>query len=230
MSDQVKLRSPGRYLYSDIGFMILKKLTETMLNRKMDEFLEAEFYAPLGMKHTTFHPLDRFKPEFIVPTEEDKLYRKNIVIGYVHDQNAAMIGGVAGHAGIFSNTNDLAKLMQMQLQNGVYGGKQYFSGNLVKSFTYKQYQGNRRGLGWDKPSFSARYDNTSSFCSEETFGHTGFTGTAIWADPKENLLYIFLSNRTFPDSRINKLSELNIRNLIQDVIYSSLQTKINSGD
>jgi beta-N-acetylhexosaminidase len=230
MSDQVKLRSPGRYLYSDIGFMILKKLTETMLNRKMDEFLEAEFYAPLGMKHTTFHPLDRFKPEFIVPTEEDKLYRKNIVIGYVHDQNAAMIGGVAGHAGIFSNTNDLAKLMQMQLQNGVYGGKQYFSGNLVKSFTYKQYQGNRRGLGWDKPSFSARYDNTSSFCSEETFGHTGFTGTAIWADPKENLLYIFLSNRTFPDSRINKLSELNIRNLIQDVIYSSLQAKINSGD
>lgn len=230
MSDKVRLRPPGRYLYSDIGFMILKKLTETMLNRKMDEFLETEFYAPLGMKHTTYHPLERFKPEFIVPTEEDRLYRKDIVIGYVHDQNAAMIGGVAGHAGLFSNTNDLAKLMQMQLQNGQYGGKQYFKRDLVKSFTYKQYQGNRRGLGWDKPSFSSRFDNTSSFCSEETFGHTGFTGTAIWADPKENLLYIFLSNRTFPDSSINKLSELKIRNLIQDVIYSSIQTKINSGD
>jgi beta-N-acetylhexosaminidase len=144
------------------------------------------------------------------------------LVGTVHDQGAAMHGGVAGHAGLFSNANDLAKLGQMLLQQGNYGGYQYYKPETVRTFTQKQFVTSRRGLGWDKPIPNDHNSPTSLYASPETFGHTGFTGTCIWVDPQFNLVYVFLSNRVHPDMTNNKLINANIRPRIQDVIYKSI--------
>ena len=156
----------------------------------------------------------------IAPTEQDHYYRNTTIRGNVHDQNAAVVGGVAGHAGIFSNANELAKLLQMHLNGGYYGGYKYFQSETVRKFTKTQFLGNRRGLGWDKPS--SKINNTSRYCSASSFGHTGFTGTAVWVDPEQELIYIFLSNRTYPDASNGKLIRMNVRTKIQDVIYESI--------
>ena len=144
-----------------------------------------------------------------------------MVQGFVHDPGAAMYGGVAGHAGVFSNANDLAKIFQMNLQDGYYGGHQYLQPGVVKMFSTPPFENNRRGIGWDKPKLDGD-GPTSDYAPASTFGHTGFTGTAAWADPEFNLIYIFLSNRTFPDSSNFKLIKNNIRTRIQDIIYESL--------
>jgi len=219
-----KDRLPFDYRYSDMGFYMLQYLTESIIGQPMETFLDTFLYKPLGAATTGFLPLNNFPSEIIAPTEDDKSFRKSLLTGYVHDQGSAMHGGVAGHAGLFSNANDMAKLGQMWLQEGYYGGKYFFSPETIRLFTARQYQPSRRGLGWDKPwPEDPKSTPTGMLASPETFGHTGFTGTCIWVDPKYDLVYVFLSNRVHPDMTNGKLINLNIRTRIHDIAYKSIQ-------
>ncbi len=209
------------YKYSDIGFYMLQKLAETLLNQPIEDFLEQNFYRPLGLSTMSYLPLCKFPATRVVPTEEEKSFRKTLICGIVHDPGAALYGGVAGHAGIFSNANDLAILLQMNLQDGYYGGLQYIPSGTVSKFSKKQVEKNRRGLGWDKPLEEGN-GPTSDLASLETYGHTGFTGTAAWVDPKYELIYIFLSNRVYPDANNKKLLSKDIRTRIQGAIYDAM--------
>jgi CubicO group peptidase (beta-lactamase class C family) len=177
----------------------------------------------LGANYTSYNPLDKFELATIMPSEIDSYYRYDTIQGYVHDMAAAMQGGIGGHAGLFSNSLDVAKIMQMYLQKGTYGGHTYFSKETFDAFNscYFCNTGNRRGAGFDKPQISGE-GPTCGCTSKASFGHTGFTGTMVWADPEKDLIYIFLSNRSYPDGNINKLSKLNIRENIQKVIYESI--------
>lgn len=208
-----------RYLYSDLGFMIMKEVVEDNCSCPLDQSVNELIYQPIGMDYTAFNPLKRFQKEQIAPTEQDKRFRSALLQGEVHDKNAALLDGVSGHAGLFSNANDLAKYMQMMLQQGYYGGVQYFSDSIVQVFTSKKNPRDRRALGWDKPDRSV--GNASRYASEASFGHSGFTGTLIWADPKYDLIYIFLSNRIYPDPQNYKLIESNTRTKIHDLMYES---------
>ncbi len=210
------------YRYSDMGFYMLQHLAEKILNQPMQDFLEQNIYEPLGAYTVGYLPRQKFPSSQIAPTEDDKLFRRRLLVGYVHDQGAAMHGGIAGHAGLFSTSNDLTKLAQMWLQKGTYGGLQYFKPETFDLFTTKQYEGSRRGLGWDKSMPSEPAGPTSIYASAKTFGHTGFTGTCVWLDPEFNLIYIFLANRVYPDMTNNKILNANIRPRIQDVIYRSI--------
>ena len=216
------LRTPYDYRYSDMGFYILQHLAEKMLNKPMQEFLEQNLYGPLGAFTTGYLPRQRFSAQRIAPTENDKLFRKKLLTGYVHDQGAAMHGGIAGHAGLFSTANDLAKLGQLWLNKGHYGARRYYKPETMELFTSKQFEDSRRGLGWDKPTQSDWNGPTTLYASPQTFGHTGFTGTCIWVDPEFNLVYVFLSNRVHPDMTNNKLLNANIRSRIQEVIYQAM--------
>ncbi len=210
------------YHYSDLGFLMMKKLNERLLNQPMDEFLDQNIYSPLGMSSTCYQPLCRYSLHNIAPTEVDYDFRNSLVWGLVHDENAALTGGVGGHAGLFSNANDLAILLQMNMQDGNYGGTRFFPSGTVSRFAEKQFPENRRGLGWDKPEFLNGSGNTSKYSSRTTYGHLGFTGTAVWVDPDYDLIYIFLSNRVHPDRENNKLMMDNIRSRVHDIIYESM--------
>ncbi len=216
------VRTPYSYTYSDIGLYIMHHINEKLINQPQQDFLRQNLYDPLGASTMGYLPLERFDPLRIVPTENDKLFRRELLTGTVHDEGAAMLGGLAGHAGNFSNANDLLKLGQMLLQKGYYGGYQYYKPETVDYFTAKQFDPSRRGLGWDKPVQSDWVSPTSILASPKTFGHTGFTGTCMWIDPEFDLVFIFLSNRVYPTRNNNKLSSLNIRSRIQDVIYQSV--------
>ena len=210
------------YKYSDMGFYILKKLAESKLNQPIEQFLEQNFYRPLGLSTMTYLPLCKFPQNRIAPTEVDNYFRNTLICGTVHDQGAAMFGGIAGHAGIFSNATDLAVLAQMNLQDGYYGGTRYLQEGTLEKFTNQQSSHNRRGLGWDKPERNGNINPTSRYASAGTFGHTGFTGTAVWVDPEFDLVYVFLSNRIHPKANNTKLIKSNIRTRIQDAIYDSM--------
>ncbi|MDH3709338.1 MAG: serine hydrolase [Cyclobacteriaceae bacterium] len=210
------------YKYSDMGFYILKKLTENYLNQPIEQFLEQNYYRPLGLTTMTYLPLCKFPLERIAPTEDDKYFRNALICGTVHDQGAAMFGGIAGHAGIFSNATDLAIMAQMNLQDGYYGGARYLQNGTLSKFTRQQSSKNRRGLGWDKPERSGRPGPTSRYASTQSYGHTGFTGTSVWVDPEFDLVYVFLSNRIHPKANNFKLIKSNIRTRIQDAIYESM--------
>jgi len=214
-------RTPYQYRYSDLSFLILQRLAETLLNQPLDEFVTQNFYEPLGAYTAGFLPLDRFPKQQIAPTEYDRIFRRTLVSGTVHDERGALMGGVAGHAGLFGTASDLVKLGQMLLQDGYYGGYRYYKPETVRLFTHKQFDKSRRGLGWDKPLQSDWTSPTSLKASPRTFGHTGFTGTCIWVDPEFDLVYVFLSNRVYPD-RSGKLISANIRSRIQDVIYDAI--------
>jgi len=205
-----------------MGFYMMRQLAEKLLNQPIEDFLNQNLYEPLGSYTTGFLPLSRFPRSQLAPTEDDKTFRKTLLVGTVHDQGAALSGGVAGHAGLFSDANDLAKVGQMLLQRGYYGGIQYYKPETVDLFITKQYHTSRRGLGWDKPVQSDWNSPTSIYASPETFGHTGFTGTCIWVDPEFDLVYVFLSNRVHPDMNNAKLLNANIRSRIQDAIYQAI--------
>ncbi len=217
-----KKGEPYDYKYSDMGYYMLKRMIERLVNQPMEDFLQQNIYDPMGLSTLSYLPLCKFPQNIVAPTEHDNYFRKTLVYGLVHDQGAAMLGGVAGHAGLFSNALDLAKLMQMNLQDGSYGGQQYFMKGTVERFTKKQYDSNRRGMGWDKPVPGEWNSPTSRFASKSSFGHTGFTGTAAWVDPEFDLVYVFLSNRIYPDAENKKLIQKNIRTRIQDLIYQSI--------
>ncbi|WP_017256748.1 serine hydrolase domain-containing protein [Pedobacter arcticus] len=223
---QQMLKSPiktrGKYVYSDLSMYFMKEILETITQKPLENYVSENFYKPLGMYTTGFNPRYRFLKSQIVPTEQDAYFRKTLLWGYVHDQGAAMVGGVAGHAGLFSNASDLAILYQMLLNKGTYGGKTYFKPSTVSLFTAKQSDISRRGLGFDGWDAESKTGYPSKLASSKTFGHTGYTGTAVWVDPKENLVYIFLSNRVNPEVN-NKLSSLDIRPRIQDAIYKAIQ-------
>lgn len=225
-SDLRKLPSGSKkygYLYSDLGMLILQKIVERVVNQPLDLFLEQNFYDPLGIYSLTYHPLDKFTKERIAPTELDRAFRKGLVQGYVHDQGAAMLGGVAGHAGLFGTANDLAIIMQMMLQKGKYGGRDLLESHTVTQFTERQSTQSRRAWGWDKPALEKdKGGNAGVLAPKSSFGHTGFTGTAVWADPENNLIYVFLANRVYPSSTNNGLFKDKVRAEIHDVIYRSL--------
>lgn len=216
------VKTRGKYVYSDLSMYFMKEIVETITQKPMADDVMQNFYKPLGMHTTGFNPRYRFTKSRIVPTEQDKYFRKTLLWGYVHDQGAAMAGGVAGHAGLFSNATDLAILYQMLLNKGIYGGKRYFKPGTVEFFTAKQSDNSRRGLGFDRWDPDLKKEYPSKLASPQTYGHTGYTGTAVWVDPKENLVYIFLSNRVNPEVT-NTLSNLNIRPRIQDIIYQAIQ-------
>lgn len=219
-----KITDRGEYRYSDLGFFYMKRVVDSLIRTDFSTFLQTNFYEPMGMNYTTYLPLQKFSLENIVPTERDNYFRHQLIHGYVHDPAAAMMGGVAGHAGLFANANDLAKLSQMLLNHGEYGGERYFSYHVIDKFTAKQYPNNRKGLGFDKPETDPhKISPASELTSPQAFGHTGFTGTAFWADPKYNLIYVFLSNRVYPTAANNKIVEYNIRTEIQRVIYESIE-------
>jgi len=219
-----KLLPKKEYKYSDFTFIILKDYLEKTTGKTLDQLSAEQFFKPLGMSSTTYNPLRKFDINVIPPTEEDTYFRHTTIQGYVHDMEAAMEGGIAGHAGIFSNAMDIAKMMQMFLNKGTYSGKQYFSASTFDVFNtrYFENEGSRRGLGFDKPQLG-KEGPTCGCVSNQSFGHTGFTGTMAWADPETEIIYVFLSNRTFPDSNAtNTLSKENIREDIQRIIQEAI--------
>ncbi len=218
-----KLLPKKEYKYSDFTFIILKHYLEKSTGKTLDELSEKNFYSKIGATNTLYNPLEKFDMNIIPPTEEDTYFRYQTIQGYVHDMTAAMEGGVGGHAGIFSNSMDMAKIMQLYLQKGNYGNQQFFSEDTFDVFNTCYYcpEGNRRGIGFDKPQLG-KTGPTCGCVSMTSFGHTGFTGTMAWADPEQELIYIFLSNRTYPNADKNLLSQNNIREDIQQVIYEAI--------
>ncbi len=218
------------YRYSDLGFILMQQFVEQVTGKSLDEYMEEQFYKPLGLKTLTYHPREKFPLSRIIPTENDTIFRHQLVQGDVHDQTAALLGGVAGHAGLFGTSNDMAVILQMLIQDGSYGGRQYIKPETVALFTKRQFKGNRRGLGFDKPQLNPLEPGPAcEEASANSFGHTGFTGTYIWADPDNDLLIVFLSNRVNPDVEPNKLVQLGTRTEIQETLYRALNKNLNSG-
>lgn len=215
------IKTRGSYVYSDISMYVMQDIVEQITATPLNQYVLDNFYTPLGMHTAGYLPRNRFSKDRIVPTEDDKVFRKTLLEGYVHDQGAALKGGVAGHAGLFANANDLAIYYQLLLNKGTYGGEQYFKPQTVETFTSKQSNVSRRGLGFDRwdPDASKKYP--SEFASSQTFGHTGYTGIGVWVDPTRGLVYIFLSNRVNPTVSDNLL-KMNIRPRIQDAINKAI--------
>ncbi|MFV8323999.1 glycoside hydrolase family 3 N-terminal domain-containing protein [Flavobacterium sp. LS2R12] len=218
-----KLSLKKEYKYSDLTFMILKDYLEKTTGKTLDVLIQENFYRSLGMNNSSFNPLGKFDKNRIPPTETDTYFRHQLLQGFVNDLSAALEGGVSGHAGVFSNAMDVAKIMELYLQKGNYGNQQYFSEKTFDDFNtcYFCAAGNRRGVGFDKPQLGAE-GPTCGCASMTSFGHTGYTGTMAWADPETQIVYVFLSNRTFPIAGENRLSKENIREDIQKVIYEAI--------
>jgi CubicO group peptidase (beta-lactamase class C family) len=218
------IKTRGKYVYSDLSMYVMKDIVERISGTPLNEYALDQFYKPLGMQTAGFLPRNRFSREQIVPTENDTFFRKTLLVGYVHDPGAAMVGGVSGHAGLFASSNDVAILYQMLLNKGTYGGEQYFKPETVTMFTSKQSNISRRGLGFDRwdPDTTKKYP--SELASPQTYGHTGYTGTCVWVDPSRGLVYVFLSNRVNPTVS-EQLGKLSIRGRIQDVINRAIDNK-----
>ncbi|TDE02745.1 glycoside hydrolase family 3 N-terminal domain-containing protein [Flavobacterium sandaracinum] len=218
-----KLSVKKEYKYSDLTFMILKDYLEKTTGKTLDVLIQENFYRSLGMNNSSFNPLNKFDKNRIPPTETDTYFRRQLLQGYVNDLSAALEGGVSGHAGVFSNAMDVAKIMELYLQKGKYGNQHYFSEKTFEDFNtcYFCAVGNRRGVGFDKPQLGAE-GPTCGCASMTSFGHTGYTGTMAWADPETQIVYVFLSNRTFPVAAENRLSKANIREDIQKIIYEAI--------
>jgi len=217
---------PKKYLYSDLGFLFLKEMVENITRKSCEEYLSSEFYKPLNLKDTYFHPaMQGVNLSHIAPTENDTLFRKQVVCGYVHDQTAALFGGFAGNAGLFSTAHDIYVLLEMLMNKGVYNGKRYISEKTVQLFTssYSCNGSKRRALGFDTPSAEKPADILPKQASAKTFGHQGFTGTVFWCDPAAHLIYIFLSNRVYPNVEPNLLSKSKIRLIVHEMIYDNME-------
>ena len=216
---------PGAgYKYSDLGFYIMAELVQHKTGVPLDAYVEREFYRPMGLRSVGFRPMERMASAFVPPTEEDDYWRSARVQGYVHDMGSAMLGGVSGHAGLFSNATDLAAIGQMMLFDGFYGGRRYFTPETVRLFTTRHPKSTRRGLGWDMAELSSRgSSNVSALASARTFGHLGFTGTAMWADPETGILFLVLANRTYPRMSRNLWHKDRYRPRLQEAVYQALE-------
>lgn len=207
------------YKYSDLGFFLLKQIAERVSNEKLEVILDKNIYKPLGTWSLCYNPTKKFPTKQIAPTEEDKFFRGERVHGFVHDQNAAFVGGVAGHAGLFGRANDLAIIGQMLLQNGEYAGRQYFSKETIQEFTRQIYTNNRRAMGWDRPF----PPDEVSLASPRAYGHTGFTGTAWWIDPEDQMVFVLLTNRTYPFADNKKYTEKSVRTQALNAAYEAVR-------
>jgi beta-N-acetylhexosaminidase len=215
-----------KYAYSDLGFVILPKVIENLSGESYETFLQRKLYNRLGVSSLMYNPYLHVPMEKIVPTEDDRIFRHDLLQGFVHDETAAMMGGISGNAGLFGSAGDIAKVMQLYLQNGEYGNERYISAETVKNWTSSHFQktNNRRGFGFDKPGIQTgrqtgkeRYP--SSVVSEQSYGHSGFTGTFVWADPANELLFVFLSNRVFPQRDNHKINKLWLRPLLLETFF-----------
>ncbi|GJM35096.1 MAG: hypothetical protein DHS20C18_40970 [Saprospiraceae bacterium] len=219
---QIKVNKKKQYTYSDANFVLLQKVLEKEVGEPMNIWLDSNIYQPLGLRYTCFLPLTKFGDAVIAPTQKDDRWRHQLVRGNVHDETSALLGGVAGHAGLFSTAGDLAVIGQLLLNKGTYGGHRYFKESTVRTFTSAKH-GNHRGLGFDKPAKKYNSAHAPS-ASEHSFGHTGFTGTCFWVDPDEELVFVFLSNRIYPDINNKKLFQKKIREWIHEVVYKALDS------
>jgi CubicO group peptidase (beta-lactamase class C family) len=222
-----------KYVYSDLSFHIYPEVIAKLTGENYEDYLKKTFYRPLGAATVTYNPYMQFTLNRIIPTETDNLFRKQTIRGFVHDEGAAMLGGVSGNAGLFGSANDLAKIFQMYLQKGYYGGKRYIEEETINHFIKPRFpeNGNRRALGFDKPFLNNGKSNGDSYpakgVSNNSFGHSGFTGTFVWVDPDNGLLYIFLSNRVYPTRENGKIFDLNIRSAMLQEIYDCTKTGLN---
>ena len=215
-----------RYVYSDVGFILLGMLVEQLAGMPMEVYLQREFYEPMGLEHTGYLPLRRFAKSEIVPSNKDLFLRKEILQGFVHDEASAFFGGLAGNAGLFSTARDVARVYQMLLNGGEIDGQRYLSKETCQLFTTETSKISRRGLGFDKPDADdPKKGNCAPAAPAEVYGHTGFTGTCAWVDPVNELVYVFLSNRIYPDVTNRKLNQLHIRERIQGAIYDAMKKK-----
>jgi beta-N-acetylhexosaminidase len=219
-----ELLKKKEYKYSDLPYFIFKEYIEHHYKSDLNVLTQLHFYRPMGANRTMYLPLEKISKNEIVPTEKDNYYRYKLVHGDVHDMGAAMQGGIGGHAGIFSNANDIAKIMQMYLQKGYYGGQRYLKPETIDKFNHRYYsaEGVRKGVGFDKPQLNESEMATCGCVSDSSFGHSGFTGTYTWADPESEILYVFLSNRVFPTSANMDLVKYNIRTEIQQLIQDAI--------
>ena len=217
-------REELKYKYSGMPFYLFKDYIEKQYNGSLDILNNDNFYAPLGATTLTYNPLQKFQKTQIIPTEKDDFFRHQLLHGTVHDEGAAMLGGISGNAGLFANSNDVAKIMQMYLQRGYYGGKTYLKPETIEKFNHRYYEdkGNRRGLGFDKPQIDPDVMATCGCISFKSFGHSGYTGTYTFADPESEIVYVFLSNRVYPTRNNNKLGKEDIRPKIQSLIQDAI--------
>lgn len=222
MGKKDSLTQNYKMAYSDLSFYFLRRVAEKVSGQKIDLFLQKQLYQSLGMRSTGFQPWNKKLTVDIPPTEDDKLFRKRLVQGSVHDQGAAMLGGLSGHAGLFSNVNELAILLQMQLQKGIYGGKKYLQVATVDTFNTQPFQNNRRALGWDKPDPKDSINYIPDAASPASFGHSGFTGCVVWVDPKLELIIVFLSNRIYPSVDNRKMISSHFRRKMMNVVYKAI--------
>jgi beta-N-acetylhexosaminidase len=220
---QSPLRESNNYRYSDLGFYLVGKVVKNASDIELDKYVAQNFYKPLGLKNTMYNPAKMIPLNKIVPSDYDDYFRGKITHGYVHDMGAAMLGGVSGHAGLFSNAKEVAILMQLLLNKGNYGGKKYLEESTINLFTTRHPKSTRRAIGFDMRDYNNSKSDMSPRSSFETFGHTGFTGTCTFADPKHNLVYVFLSNRTYPNMENNSLNRNDYREKIHDIIYQALK-------
>ena len=213
-----------KYVYSDLGFILMKEIVEKIAGEPMDEFLNRNFYRPMNLTRTGFNPKEWTSVENIAPTENDTYFRKQLLRGYVHDQSAAVFGGVCGNAGLFSTAHEVAVILQMLMNGGEWEGRTYLSEKTVLQFvsTCPMHGCNRRGLGFDTPKFAGETGLLPDDAGNKTYGHQGFTGTVFWCDPQNDFIYIFLSNRVYPSAEENLLSKSKLRLLVQDEIYQGL--------
>lgn len=217
-----------------MGFMMWPPVIAKITGRPYEQYLQETIYKPLGATTLTYNPYLHFPISRIVPTETDDYFRMETLRGFVHDEGAAMLGGISGNAGLFGTANDLAKLFQLYLWKGYYGGERFFPAKTLEEFTRVQFtgNGNRRGLGFDKPQLDRNPTSPTDIypapgASPSSFGHSGFTGTFVWADPDQELLFIFLSNRVHPSRDNNLISHLGIRNLMLQALYDAISKGIN---
>lgn len=217
------LENKGRYVYSDLDYYFLAAVVEKVVGKPINKYVAEQFYTPMGLKMTGYLPLQFIRPDLIAPTEYDATFRHQQIQGYVHDPGAAMFGGVAGHAGVFSTAGDVAAIFQMLLAEGMWHGKRYFKSETVRYFTGYGSSISRRGIGFDKPT-ADRFDAgpTAQRCSGYTFGHQGFTGTCAWADPATGVVFVFLSNRVFQNAENGLINKLGTRTTVQDALYEAL--------
>jgi CubicO group peptidase (beta-lactamase class C family) len=211
------------YKYSGLPFYLFIDYLEKEYKKPIDQLNYDNFYGPLGATTLTYNPLNKFPKSRIVPTENDEFFRHQLLQGNVHDEGAAMMGGISGNAGLFGTANDVAKMMQMYLQKGYYGGRSYFKPESIDKFNHRYFEekGIRRGLGFDKPQL----DEAMATCgciSFKSFGHSGYTGTYTFADPETEIVYVFLSNRVYPTRDNNKLGDADIRTKVQRLIQESI--------
>jgi beta-N-acetylhexosaminidase len=211
------------FLYSDLGLIILQKIVERISGYPLDVFCENTFFKPLNLESTGFNILQKVTKDQVAPTEFDRSFREMQLKGTVQDQQAAMLGGVAGHAGLFGSLFDLAKILQMNLNKGSYNYETYFNAKTFDLFTNSATIKSHRALGWDKQPEDKDSHYISGQASAESYGHSGYTGTMVWVDPKYDLIFIFLANRVYPNASNNKLNSLKIRRKIHDVVYQSIQ-------